>query len=218
MRKTIFYFSVTVIICLASFLLGMSVTETKTGTSSATRTSGITKNNRTGKTLQDPTITLMEEFQTREEINVEVASLLLNDKLHRVLDIYSYLCRDRTVAHEIITFALRYNIPINLLFALIDIESGFRTDLVVQNPNGTLDHGLMQCNSRTFSHYSTEELLDLRTNLMLGCEYLIEMKRAHNSWEMAVYRYNGIGSRAVKHMAKVINQEREIDKVVNRYL
>jgi soluble lytic murein transglycosylase-like protein len=76
----------------------------------------------------------------------------------------------------------------------------------------------MQCNSRTFPKYTPEELLDLRTNLKLGSEYLVKMKEAHNSWEMAVYRYNGIGNNAVRHMSKVISREREIDQVVNRYM
>ena len=76
----------------------------------------------------------------------------------------------------------------------------------------------MQCNSNTFSRYNHAELLDLRTNLRLGCEYLLKMKKAHGSWEMAVYRYNGIGSKAVRHMVRVTNREQEIDRVVNRYL
>ena len=218
MRKTLFYISITVIICLTSFLLGMSVTETKTDAPRQPRILWSDANADTTGALEYTPIKPAEEYYTREGVNSEVTVLLRDNQLHRILDIYSYLCRDRSVAQEIIDSAMRYDIPLNLLFALINVESGFRTDLVVKNPNGTSDYGIMQCNSGTFSNFNTEELLDFRTNLKLGCEYLIKMQRTHNSWEMAVYRYNGIGSRAVKHMVKVINQEREIDGVVNRYL
>lgn len=218
MKKTLFYASVTAVVCLASFLFGMTVTDTKS----------VTLRNQVSDPLpgygepygpEDETAAVFtEEFHTREAVNDEIVSLIDNYRMNRVLDIYGYLPRDRDLTNEIINHALRYDIPINLLFALISVESDFRTGLVVQNQNGTADYGIMQCNSNTFSRYSHAELLDIRTNLRLGCEYLLKMRRAHGSWEMAVYRYNGIGSRAVRHMVRVINRERDIDRVVNRYL
>jgi soluble lytic murein transglycosylase-like protein len=218
MRKTYFYLALTLIVCLASFLLGMSVTETETVASRQPRILWNDANADTAGERVYSALAPVEDYYTREGVNGKVADLLHENQNQRVLDIYGYLSQDREVTQEVIDSALRYDIPVNLLFALINIESSFRTDLVAKNPNGTSDYGIMQCNSRTFSNFDREELLDFRTNMKLGCEYLIKMKKTHDTWEMAVYRYNGIGSRAVKHMAKVINQEREIDRVVNRYL
>ena len=218
MRKTLFYIAVTAAICLVSFLFGMSITDTKSVTVRSAVTTG-TQDYK--KAPGEPVASFPyteQEYYTREAVNKEVNALIQQDQLHRVLDIYGYLSRDRAVTEQIVNNALRYDIPINLLFALIQTESGFRTDLVIQNNNGSIDYGIMQCNSRTFTRYSPKELLDPRTNLKLGSEYLIKMKKMQNTWEMAVYRYNGTGSQAVKHMVKVITQEREIDRIVNRYL
>jgi len=217
MRKSLFYIAVTTVICLASFLLGMSITETKAVTSGLSVTLGKQDSeNSSGPGAAPPYI--IQEYYTREDVNGEVKKLIQEDQLNRLLDIYSYLSRDPKVTEEIINHALKYEIPVNLLFALIQIESGFRTNLVAKNQNGSADYGIMQCNSRTFPKYTPEELLEIRTNLKLGSEYLVKMKNVYTSWEMAVYRYNGVGSRAVRHMSRVISQEREIDRVVNRYL
>jgi len=217
MKKSLFYIAVTAVICLASFLLGMSITETKAVTSGTSVTLGTWDSENSSRPGATPP-NIIREYYTREDINREVKKLIQEDQLKRLLDIYSYLSRDPKVTEEIINHALKYEIPANLLFALIQVESGFRTNLVARNQNGSADYGIMQCNSRTFPKYTPEELLDLRTNLKLGSEYLVKMKEVHNSWEMAVYRYNGTGSRAVRHMSKVISHEREIDRVVNRYL
>lgn len=217
MRKTLFYIAVTAVICLASFLLGMSITDTKAVTSSPSVTLGTQDSEYfSGPGTAPPNI--IQEYYTREEVNGEVKKLIQEGQHDRLLNIYSYLSRNPIVTEEIINHALIHEIPVNLLFALIQVESGFKTNLVAKNQNGSADYGIMQCNSRTFPKYTPEELLDLRTNLKLGSEYLVKMKKVHTSWEMAVYRYNGIGSRAVRHMSKVISQEREIDRVVNRYM
>jgi hypothetical protein len=218
MRKTLFYTSVTIIVCLASFLFGMTVTDTKTILLSDRGPALVPVYGEEYTPANKAAGAYTVEYRTRETVNHEVVSMINGYRMHRVLDMYGYLSRDRDLTNEIINHALRYDIPINLLFAVISVESDFKTDLVVQNQNGTADYGIMQCNSNTFSRYNREELLDLRTNLRLGCEYLLKMKKVHGSWEMAVYRYNGIGSRAVRHMVRVINREREIDLVVNRYL
>ncbi|MBN2323973.1 MAG: lytic transglycosylase domain-containing protein [Spirochaetes bacterium] len=218
MRKTVFYTSVTVVVCLASFLFGMTVTDTKPVLPRYQTSAGVPGYEETYGPL-DPTFGIYpDEYHTREAVNREVVSLINSYRIHRVLDIYEYLSKDRDLTNAIINNALRYDIPVNLLFAIISTESDFRNDLVVKNQNGTADYGIMQCNSNTFPRYDGKQLLDLETNLRLGCEYLLKMKKAHGSWEMAVYRYNGIGSKAVRHMVRVINMEREIDRVVNRYL
>jgi len=217
MRKTLFYIAVTTVICLASFLLGMSITDIKTVTSGPSVVLGTQDSEySSGPGTAPPNI--IKEYYTREDVNGEVKKLIQEGQLDRLLNIYSYLSRDPIVTEEIINHALRLEIPVNLLFALIQVESGFKTNLIARNQNGSADYGIMQCNSRTFPKYTSEELLDLRTNLKLGSEYLVKMKKAHTSWEMAVYRYNGIGSRAVRHMSKVISQERSIDRVINRYI
>ena len=218
MKKTLFYASITVVVCLASFLFGMTVTDpgSLTGINrDSVRVKGYGEGyGRTGETGGAYPV----EYITREAVNREVVSLINEYRMNRVLDIYGHLSSDRNLTNEIINAALRYDIPVNLLFAVVSTESSFRKNLVVKNQNGTSDYGIMQCNSNTFPAYTPEELLDPVTNLRLGCEYLLKMKKAHGSWEMAVYRYNGIGSRAVRHMVRVINREREIDDVVNRYL
>jgi hypothetical protein len=218
MQKTVFYVYVTAVVCLASFLFGMTVTDTKPIIQRDHSPASVPGYGEAYGPEDKTTGINPDEYHTREAVNREVVSLINGYRMHRVLDIYEYLGRDRELTNVIINHALRYDIPINMLFAIIGIESDFRTDLVVRNQNGTSDYGLMQCNSRTFSGYSGEQLLDLKTNLRLGCEYLLKMKKLYGSWEMAVYRYNGIGSKAVRHMVRVINKEREIDSVVNRYL
>jgi soluble lytic murein transglycosylase-like protein len=127
------------------------------------------------------------------------------------------VCRDQEIISLLILKSLERGIPTNLLFALVQQESGFDPKaLNDRNENGSEDIGLMQLNTRKFKQKKVQ-LYDLKTNVDLGTSHLIDLKNKYNSWEEAIMRYNGWGDKAVTHLSNVLRRERDIDRLYNSY-
>lgn len=74
-----------------------------------------------------------------------------------------------------------------LLAALVEVESGFRPDVV--SPQGAI--GLMQVMPATGTQYGAENLTDPRTNLVAGARYLSDLLDAYGgSLDLALAAYN----------------------------
>lgn len=74
-----------------------------------------------------------------------------------------------------------------LLAALVEVESGFRPDVI--SPQGAI--GLMQVMPATGTQYGAENLTDPRTNLATGAEYLSDLLEDYGgSLDLALAAYN----------------------------
>ena len=152
----------------------------------------------------------------REEITEVIETYMVLGKLDAIAEFYNDYVEDWELTYLIMGAAQVYKIPANVLFALIYAESNF-TELAVNNGNGngTSDYGLLQLNSSTFKGYTKEQLMDRNYNLRLGCKHLRQRYEQYGSWDEAVMYYNGFSQMAVKHQAKVLAKERELDKAFN---
>ncbi len=75
-------------------------------------------------------------------------------------------------------YSAKYNIDAFLVKALARKESGFRTDAVNHNTNGTNDYGLMQVNETTFKHYGIESnFLDSDINIETASKLIADNRR-----------------------------------------
>jgi len=102
-------------------------------------------------------------------------------------------------------------VPLALVLAMIEIESRWDPDAVNRHNNdGSYDYGLTQLNSQVYSKYTERELKRPELNLRLGFSHLRELYDQYGTWEYAIYRYNGHGTPAFRHMVKVLSREREI--------
>lgn len=158
-------------------------------------------------------------YLQREEINKELKEIIVTEKMQQVIDLYSTVTGDASLAARIIDFALTYEVPVSLLFSIISVESEFNPKALNKNSNGTYDYGLMSLNSRTFKKYSSEQLYNIDTNLKLGCEYLLWLKKKYVTWGEAVIHYNGLYTKgAGSYMVKVMEREREYERLFNEQL
>lgn len=156
-------------------------------------------------------------FMQREEVNGKIKNELNSGKTEKVLAIYTEITGDPVLARIIMNYSLIYDIPTSLLFAIISVESDFNPRAVNRNPNRTYDYGLMSLNSRTFRSHSKAQLLEIQTNLRLGCEFLVNLKKRYKTWGEAVIHYNGLYSKgAGSYMVKVMEQEREYERLFNK--
>ena len=158
------------------------------------------------------TVEVMEKpYFQRTEINDAIKKIIEGGEMNRILQVYSNVCGNSNLAHLITSFGLIYDIPLSLLYGIIEIESGFNPAAVHKNGDGTIDRGLMGLNSRTFSRYSKEQLYDIETNLRLGCEHLMLLKNKYKVWGKAVIRYNGRFEKgADEYLVKVMEQLLEV--------
>ncbi len=157
------------------------------------------------------------EYLRREEINGLIKERLYEGRSDEVMYLYADITGDPDLAASITRYALRYDIPVSLLFSIVYVESSFNPDALNRNRNGTLDYGLMSLNSKTFADYSREELYDLDMNLKLGCEFLVDLKKRYSSWGEAVIHYNGLYTKgAGSYMVKVMEMEREFEDYFNK--
>ena len=155
-------------------------------------------------------------YLQRNEINDEVKSMIEQGQSYEALKVYISISGDPSLAHTIMNFALRYDIPISLLFSIVSVESEFSPKATNKNNNGTYDYGLMSLNSRTFKGYSKEQLYEIEMNLKLGCEYLLMLKKEYRTWGEAVIHYNGLYTKgAGSYMVKVLEREREYERLFN---
>ncbi|MGQ9615615.1 MAG: lytic transglycosylase domain-containing protein [Spirochaetota bacterium] len=163
--------------------------------------------------------TRRKSFLLREEINTAISRKMNQGKTDHIVEIYTGITGNPELVKMIIEYALSYDIPVSLLFSIIYVESSFNPEAVNRNANGTYDYGLMALNSRTFSNYTREQLIDPEINLKLGCEYLVKLKKRYKTWGEAVIHYNGLYARgAGSYLVRVMEMERELEKLYNERL
>jgi soluble lytic murein transglycosylase-like protein len=158
-------------------------------------------------------------YLQRNEINDTVRSMMEQGRIQEALQVYSAVSGDAALAHTILNYALRYDIPVSLLFSIVQVESNFNPQAINRNRNGTRDYGLMSLNSKTFAAYSEEQLYEIELNLKLGCEYLLMLKDRYRTWGEAVIHYNGLYTKgAGTYMVKVFEGEREFERLFNEMI
>lgn len=93
------------------------------------------------------------------------------------------------------TMGNAYDVPIELILAVMELESGFRQDIICTNTNGTKDYGLMQIN--TVNHkwlkntLNLDNMLDPYQNVMAGIYILSNnLEKTGGEIEKALMMYN----------------------------
>jgi len=75
---------------------------------------------------------------------------------------------------KLITFySLQYGIDPNISISVAAVESGFDSQII----GITNDYGIFQLNPKSFPQFTKKQLLDPKTNIMLGVKYLAKMKK-----------------------------------------
>lgn len=122
------------------------------------------------------------------------------NKVNTFKELQSVYMTDITASKElsdiIIRYSNKYQLNPTLLLALIKTESNFNSNAVNYNYNGTIDRGLCQLNSNTFSGYTKEQFFDPEFNVDKAAEFLKWcLSQSENNVIIALAYYNaGIGT------------------------
>lgn len=106
---------------------------------------------------------------------------------------------DARIGAKVEEVSIKYNIPKELILAIIKQESNFNPNAYNKNKDGTEDRGLMQVNyqhnirlMREYGITDPNQLYDIETNIELGARILYENFKRFGNWVMAVKAYNGL--------------------------
>ncbi len=110
---------------------------------------------------------------------------------------YTRVTNNREVALAILTSADKFDIPVSLAFALAYAESGFQVTASHVNANGSIDRGLFQLNSATFTKLSESDFYNPNTSAYYGMNHLRFCLNSAGNEIAALAMYNA-GSSKVK--------------------
>ncbi len=128
---------------------------------------------------------------------VAVAAILLGfvfDIVIERIEYGGYPCPDN-YAEYVDIYSEKYDVPKNIVYAVMNTESDFKSDAV--SHAGAV--GLMQLMPETFlwlttdkteEHYSVGMLYDPETNIKYGVLYLSLLYERYNNWDCALAAYN----------------------------
>ncbi len=137
----------------------------------------------------DPTLALYRESVTRD----------------RVVDFFVERAGSEQIALPILYYADRMDISLSLAFSLAWGESRFRVDAVNQNSR-SIDRGLFQLNSLTFTHLSEDDFFTPDVNIFHGLRHLDWCLSIANSDEQALAIYNAGSGRVLRGQIPAITQ------------
>lgn len=122
--------------------------------------------------------------------------------------------------------SVRYDLPVDLLYAIGDIESSHRPHVIAVNTNGSRDIGVMQINSTWLPALKTRgisehDLLRPCTNIQVGAWILSqEVQRYGYSWQaIGAYNAGPITKKMSqeKRTRKLAQYRSYSEKVLNRW-
>lgn len=163
---------------------------------------------------------IYEEFFTRKNIN---ELLKKNEEVYfSVLGFYADETKSTDVAIAILDYAIENEVPLHLAFSIAYVESSYDIEAVNDsNTNNTIDRGLFQLNSSSFS--SDVDWFNPRESANLGTLYLRNRYENNDSWEVSVMMYNAgrasnVGNHTMRYLSRVLNKERQLDERFNNFL
>lgn len=115
-------------------------------------------------------------YMVRQDINMYVANRMYDEQEYqKIVAFYTQFTRNHVIADTIIKYAIHYNMPINLAFALSYVESaGFKVRAYRRNDNGSIDRGLFQLNNSYRKDWKTEDFYNIEKNVEEGIRYWAE--------------------------------------------
>ncbi|PKO33516.1 MAG: transglycosylase [Betaproteobacteria bacterium HGW-Betaproteobacteria-7] len=122
------------------------------------------------------------------------------EALRRPRGIFALPAEKRPFHQEIARASLDTGVAIELLHAVIAVESGYRRDAV--SPKGA--SGLMQLLPGTARRYGTSKLFDPGANVQAGARYLRDLLRLFgNDLELALAAYNAGENAVLRHGRRI---------------
>ena len=183
-----------------------------------------------GKNLKEAyaknlSITKIEKnIATNDIINED--SLTLTEKLK--LNFYAEYIGNRDIAKYTLKHSKAFDIEPSLLIALMKVESRFNVYAVNYNKNRSIDRGICQLNSNTFTKLKAEDFFNPDVNIMNGAKLLRWcLDKADNKLTKALALYNAgfgkvsatkVGAITLDYIQKIVDEKEIIDGGFQKYL
>lgn len=112
-----------------------------------------------------------------KELNdVKGESLIVNrynspQTREEVIGFFAEYTKSREISETILKYSIKYEVPPTLAFALSFTESGFNPKAINRN-SSSIDRGLFQLNSNTFSKLTKEQFYDIDVNSAKGIKFI----------------------------------------------
>ena len=146
-------------------------TETKTETANFNSYTVLQNEFLTENFLEDSG--LKTEISDISSVEDKILALYRNAQSRPAVEwFYSRITASREIAQAILEFADKNEISPNLAFAVAYVESRYKTSAKNENENKTVDRGLFQLNSATFTQLSEEEFYNPRISAKYGLSHL----------------------------------------------
>lgn len=144
------------------------------------------------------------------------------------IEYFAKIMKNKYYAELSIKYAAENDLDVSLLVAVMKIESSFNPKAVNYNSN-SIDRGLCQLNSLSFSYLKENEAFDPETNIKIASAFLswcireadeniIKALAYYNAGIRAVQDKN-IGEHTLNYIFKVINAkekyDRELSQIIN---
>lgn len=136
-------------------------------------------------------IILIVSFSSPYALPKDIPDLSIQNYTNTLLWCYT-ITGNLPIARVILDNSIEFDIPIELLLAIANTESGFHPWVIGLNED-SYDIGLFQLNSISFAKELNENgieyLLDIRNNTRLASKYLVDRYQAWGSWDGAIQGY-----------------------------
>lgn len=112
-----------------------------------------------------------------KELNdVKGESLIVNrynspQTREEVVCFFTNYTKNRKITEAILKYSIKYEVPPSLAFALSRAESNFNPNAINKN-RISIDRGLFQLNSSTFTELTKEQFFDIETNSAKGIKFI----------------------------------------------
>lgn len=156
-------------------------------------------------------------YLDRNQITKSITNALIENP-NDVYSFYNEYTHDREITRIIVETCYIMNMPYNLVFSLVYNESRYNPYAINnKNISDTVDYGLFQLNSRIYAEHEKKYLMNIKNNIMLGCEHLRKDFQITESWRLALIKYNcgrikNVPGSTIKHMDNILNYEQKLNK------
>jgi len=135
---------------------------------------------------------------------------------------YYQITGNKDVAQAILTEAEKNNIPLSLAFALAHTESNFRADAINKNSNSSIDRGLFQLNSNSFTNLTEDDFFDPFVSAKYGMQHLKFCLNTAGNEVSALAMYNAGTNRVrsnktpqstLNYVGKIMSYQKMLDQL-----
>lgn len=153
-----------------------------------------------------------------DNAKVEVEEVIVSENIvgQQAITIeYRDIPLDNEFQEFVINQAEYMGVPEDIVFAVMEVESGFQYDIV----SGTNDYGLMQINRINHDEmerlFGYDNMLDPHQNVVSGIYILSTLYNKYETDEQVLMAYNMGESKAKEYWSRGIMRTKYVDKVVN---